>query len=111
MNRMIDQLTIATWNLCLGLPNKKDIVVDILSLKKINICCLQETEIPSGFPETILNCSGFTIELEMNSEKKRAGIYISTEVNYIRRNDLEQENMHAVIIDVKAETQFRIIII
>ena len=45
----------------------------------------------------------------MNSEKKRAGIYISTEVNYIRRNDLEQENMHVVIIDVNADTRFRIV--
>ena len=82
-------------------------VVDILSLKRINICCLQETEIPSGFPQNILNCGGFTIELEINSENKRAGVYISTEVNHTRRNDLEQENMHIVIIDVKAETQFR----
>ena len=53
-----------------------------LSLKKVNICCLQETEIPRGFPENILNCGGFTIELEKNDVKKRAGIYISTGVNY-----------------------------
>ena len=80
---MPNQLTIGTWNLCLGLPNKKDIVVDILSTNNISICCLQETEIPTGFPENILNVGGFKIELEMNNEKRRAGIYINTEVNYV----------------------------
>ena len=95
--------------MCLGLPNKKDIVVDILASNKVNICCLQETEIPSGFPENILNCGGFTIEIEKNSEKKRAGIYISSDINYTRRSDLELENMHVVIIDVESDVQFRII--
>ena len=68
---MSEQLTIGTWNLCLGLSNKKDIVVDILSTNSVKICCLQETEIQSNFPEKFLNCGGYTIELEMNSEKKR----------------------------------------
>ena len=106
---MPNQLTIGTWNLCLGLPNKKDIVVDILSTNNISICCLQETEIPTGFPENILNVGGFKIELEMNNEKRRAGIYINTEVNYVRRTDLEKENMHIVVIDVKSDIEFRII--
>ena len=43
------------------------IIVDILSEENINICCLQETEIPSGFPEDILNCDGYNIELKNNS--------------------------------------------
>ena len=105
---MSEQFTIGTWNLCLGLPNKKDIVVDILSLNKVNICCLQETEIPSGFPENVLNVGGYTIEMEKNCNKKRAGIYISTDVDYTRRNDLESENMHVVIIDVESDVRFRV---
>ena len=67
---MSEQLTLDTWNLCLGLPNKKDIVVDILSANKVKICCLQETEIQTCFPENVLNCGGYTIELEMNIEKR-----------------------------------------
>ena len=48
---MEDYLTIATWNLCLGLPNKKDIVVDTLKRSNIAICALQETEINIGFTD------------------------------------------------------------
>ena len=64
MDLMSEQLTIGTWNLCLGLPNKKDIVVDILLSNKVKICCLQETEIQTGFPDNVLNCGGYSIELE-----------------------------------------------
>ena len=96
MNLMSNQVTIGTWNLWLGLPNKKDIIVDILNLNDENICCLHETEIPNNFPESILNCGGYKLELESNSVKKRAGIYIKKEMNYTRRHDLEQNNMHIV---------------
>ena len=48
-------LKIGTWNLCLGLPNKKDIVTDYLKLNSVNICCLQETDVPVNFPEIVLN--------------------------------------------------------
>ena len=99
---------IATWNLCLGIANKKDTVTAYINANEIQICCLQETEIPMGFPENLLNCGGYNIELEMNSLKKRVGIYNQRNVNYIRRTDLEKENHHIVIIDVKNEISFRI---
>ena len=67
---MEKQLKIATWNLCLGLSNKKDTVLRYLSENEIKICCLQETEIPLNFPENVLNCGNYNLELEMNSEKK-----------------------------------------
>ena len=91
----------ATWNLCLGLANKKDTVNRYLNENNIKVCCLQETEIPQGFPENILNSGGYILELEMNSEKKRVGVYLHRDVNYVRRFDLEKENHHIVIIDVK----------
>ena len=47
-------MKIATWNLCLGLSNKKDTVCDYLAVNNITACCLQETEIPMNFPEDIL---------------------------------------------------------
>ena len=104
MNPMSNQITIGTWNLCLGLPNKKDIAVDILELNKVNICCL-----PNNFPESVLNCGGYKLELESNSGKKTAGIYIKKEINYTRRLDLKLNNMHVVILDVLSVVQFRII--
>ena len=106
---MEKQLKIATWNLCLGLSNKKDTVLRYLSENEIKICCLQETEIPLNFPENVLNCGNYNLELEMNTDKKRAGIYIRSDVKYIRRNDLENGDRHLVIIDVLSHKPIRII--
>ena len=62
-----------------------------------------------NYPEDILNCNNYVIELEQNTLKKRAGIYIRKDVRYIRRSDLEKVNCHIVIIDVTACTNFRLI--
>ena len=66
----MSNINIATLNLCFGLPNKKDILTELLNRNHVNLCCLQETEIPKNFPEKLLNCGGFTIVLEMSTEKK-----------------------------------------
>ena len=100
---------LATWNLCLGLPNKKDLVTKILSSNNICACCVQETEIPTDYPEEILDCNGYILELELNNQKKRSGIYVRKNVNYVRRKDLEKENYHIVIIDVTSDVNFRLI--
>ena len=62
-----------------------------------------------GFPENILNCNGFNLELEMNTTKKRVGIYIRKNIKYRRREDLEKAGMHIVIIDVMLDVQIRVI--
>ena len=67
---MESTIKFSTWNLCLGLSNKRDMVTDILNQNNVSVCCLQETEIPSGYPEDILNCGGFNLELETNNNKK-----------------------------------------
>ncbi len=100
---------ISSLNLCLGLVSKKDIVTDMLRKHDIKICCLQETEVPQNFPERLLNCGGYTIELELNSDKKRAGIYLKNDINYIRRLDLEKENFHIVVVDVITDVKIRVI--
>ena len=104
-----NQLRIGTWNLCLGLSNKKDIITSCLSSLSVEICCLQETEIPMGFPENILNSGEYNVELELNTEKKRVGIYLHKNLKYVRRLDLEKEDHHIVIIDVIASKNFRLI--
>ena len=63
------KIKLGTWNLCLGLPNKKDIVTTYLKMQKVDICCLQETKVPANFPETILNTGGYNLELEINDSK------------------------------------------
>ena len=51
MNSTQNKQNIGPWNLCLELPNKEDLVIEILKQNDIEICCLQETEIPMWFPE------------------------------------------------------------
>ena len=64
---------------------------------------MQETEVPSDFPETLLNCDGYHLELELSTSKRRTGIYVADGINYKRRRDLEKNNTHVMIIDVMAE--------
>ena len=49
------------------------------------------------------------LELELNNLKKRSGIYIKKTIKYQRRNDLEKENCHVVIIDIVAADILRLI--
>ena len=102
-------LRIATWNLCLGLLNKKDIVLDKLNNNKIDVCCLQETELDPDVPLTILRNSQYVFESELNTVKMRVGLFINKHIDYIRRNDLEEENKHLVIIDIVQNVPLRII--
>ena len=67
---MDNNLVIATWNLCLGIANKKDIVTEYLSEHKIKICCLQETEVPMNYPVNVLNCNNYVLELEESMQKR-----------------------------------------
>ena len=41
--------------------------------------------------------------------KKRVGIYLHKDLNYLCRRDLEKEDLHIVIIDIKINVPFRII--
>ena len=66
---MENNLKIATWNLCLGLATKKDIVTEYLKASDISVCCLLETEVPTNFPASVLNCNNYGLELELNDVK------------------------------------------
>ena len=82
---------------------------ETLKQEKISVCCLQETEVKNGFPEEILSCNSYVLELETNNTKKRTGIYLHKDLKYKRRLDLERENMHIVIVDIIGEKPIRII--
>ena len=100
---MYNSFKIASWNVCLGIANKKDTATETLAFEGIDICCIQEADIPKNFLEENLNCNNFVLELEMNNDKKRSGIYLSKNIKYKWRKDLEKENMHIVIVDVYVE--------
>jgi hypothetical protein len=42
---MTEQLKIATWNLCLGVSNKRDYIRQILNEHEIDILNMQETDL------------------------------------------------------------------
>ena len=106
---MTNNYKLGTWNLCLGLSNKKDIVTSYLKLNNLDLCCLQETEIPNNFPENFLSTGGYNLELKLNDCKKRAGIYIRCDIKYKRRKDLEIKNHHLVIVDLLCNPIIRVI--
>ena len=102
-------LKIATWNVCLGIANKKDMVTTMLHQNNISICCLQEIEVINNFPVSLLNCNNYVIEIELANEKRRTGIYLRKDVSYTRRHDLEISDCHIVIVDIIADKKIRII--
>ena len=54
--------------------NKKDFIAHEIVKENIDICCLQECEVPKTVDEKTLTFAGYKIELEDNDDKKRAGI-------------------------------------
>ena len=102
-------IKIASWNLCLGLPNKKDIVLSELESNKIDVCCMQETELEKNYPINILSTPKFEFECEKSSDKRRIGVYINRHLKYNRRKDLEEPDCHVLILDILSTPNFRII--
>ena len=100
------EIKLGSLNLCLGLPNKKDSVIDLLKNNSISVCCLQETEIPKNFPEKVLSSGGYNLELESNEEKKRVGVYLRNDIEYERKLDLEKAGTHIIIIDILLNVNF-----
>ena len=102
-------IKIATWNLCLGLFHKKDYVRSILHEHKLDVLTLQETEINQETDIANLNIKGYTIEVESNEKKMRIATYIRNDLPYKRRHDLEEKNVHLMIIDVESNPVIRLI--
>ena len=102
---------IGTLNLCLGLSNKKDIVKQLIHANKFDIRCLQETELEFNLNHNLLSLPGLNYESETNAIKSRVGLYVRSNINYVRRTELEGNNSHIVIIDIKCRQNLRIITI
>ena len=62
---------IATWNICLGLKSKKEYVKSKIIEEKIDICCIQESEIPKDFPGDILSFKGYSLENKNRNRNDR----------------------------------------
>ena len=102
-------ITISTINLCLGLKNKKLLVKRLMDDNKIDVLCMQETEVGNDLNIDQLSISGYSLELEKNSIKSRVGLYISKSLKYVRRIDLEGQDSNIVVIDLDGVVKSRVI--
>jgi hypothetical protein len=106
---MTSNIKIATWNLCLDLGSKKDLDKHYFLKNKIQICCVQETEISNISDVNLLTFPGYSIEVESNNVNRRVVSYISNRLNFVRRHNLERTNNHPVIINLVGGAKTRII--
>ena len=102
-------IKIATLNLCLGLSNKKTLIKQITLEEKIDVLCLQETDLAANLDSNLLSFPGYCYESEVNTYRARVGIYVNARINFVRRTDLEGTNSHLIIIDIKGLQDVRII--
>ena len=101
------EIKLATLNLCLGLKRKKDLVKkNILIENKLDILCVQESEIEETFDKKLLNIPGFILELENNSKMSRVGMYVSKNLKYKRQLSLEGTDSNIVILDILGKNNF-----
>ena len=102
-------LKISTLNCCLGIKSKKETIKSLAYDNKIDIFCMQEIELENGYSADLLSFPNYRLEVESNVVKSRVGVYISNNVQYVRRQDLEGMNAHLIVIDIKASVEVRII--
>ena len=102
-------MKIASWNLCLGLKKKKEYVLNTLRQEKIDICLLQEVDIPRDYPVNILSSKDYKLEVAKSTLKSRCAIMIKNNINYTRRDDLEIADLCLCVIDINGSENYRII--
>ena len=86
--------------------NKKDYVSKVINEQKLDIVCLQETDIEPSYPLNILTFKGYNFLSENNTIKSRAGIYINNTIPYQRRTDLEKPDNGIIIIDINLSKKY-----
>ena len=82
---------------------------NLLEENKIDILCMQETELNKDINTNELSTSKYCLELENNTTKSRVGFYITKDLNYVRRTDLEGLDSNIIIIDLVGESKLRVI--
>ena len=102
-------MKVASWNLCLGLRNKRDYVSRVIVDEKIDICCLQEVDIAKDYPSDILSIKDFSLDVDNNDIKARVAIYTRMTIPKKRRSDLEGNNSNIIVIDLDLKLKYRII--
>jgi hypothetical protein len=53
------------------------------------------------------NKVGYCYESETNEALSRVGVYIKSDINFVRRTELEGVNQHIIVIDVIGSIRFK----
>ena len=56
-----------------------------------------------------MSFNNYNYESESNTKRSRVGCYIHSSLNYVRRSDLEEPDLHIVIVDIKLIKNIRLI--
>jgi endonuclease/exonuclease/phosphatase family metal-dependent hydrolase len=102
-------LSICTWNLCLGLQYKLNYVKEILFKENIDILCLQETELEVGFDMNNLHINGYEIETDLANNTIRTVIYIKTTMSYEKLVN-QHLNQNLIILRITQQNMPRLFI-
>jgi len=91
-------IKIATWNACLGITNKLDLISEYLKNENTNILCIQEGEID------LLNINFYDIEnytfIHSNCPiKSRSCIYVHNSLNFTRLINYENPNIELICLE------------
>ena len=80
---------------------KKRYLEDFIFEKSIKIFGVTETILQNAAPTSIVDIRGYTFErYDRSSRKGEVGVYIKDNIEYICRNNLNDENVEAVWIDI-----------
>jgi len=93
-------LTICTWNVCLGVKYKKVIIKNFLQKQKIDILAIQEAEIDEKEDLSVYNIPGFNAEFDNSSPNIRTLMYINSSIEYTRNRNREEKNLNIIMITV-----------
>jgi len=93
------QMRLATWNCCSGLSTKTDFLKDFLKLHKIDIICLQETELKERDEESdYFNINNYLFEPSLCKPNSRTCIYVKNDLIYERIVKFYNDNLEIITL-------------
>jgi exonuclease III len=93
--------TIVHQNVC-GLKGKKDHLEDFLFCNNIKLFGISETLLTHKLPSSFINIWGYVFERrDRNDHGGGVGIYIKQGIQYLRRYDLENDEVEGIWIEFK----------
>jgi len=90
-------LKIATWNICLGMFHKIQIIKNIIYSENLDLLLLNETELTENHDQQFLKITGYDLITPMNRTTTRIAGYIKSNLDY----EICQSNQRLETISVK----------